>query len=182
MKRAKWSLMAVLLVVACAGLIATSKADVTTTESLVEQFIANINAKDQDRQWELIHPHCIKELSTLQKEFIDATFSNDLQRTIPEERNIRILPYEAGASLPFGSIAVWPVVPTHRFEVEFSTTDNRTIGIARYIVKKDKEWFIVVPLIHEDRLRQRTEVKSEMDVLGATWDEAPEIENSDDNE
>lgn len=178
MKKALWELLAVLTLLVCCAVVViytlrSRAGSIGTPESLAEQFISNVNTKNRDEQWELIHPTCIQKMSSLQKEFINATLARDFQNVIPEERTIKILTWAENRSLPFGSIGDWPVTPTHRFEVEFSTTEHPILGIARYILKEENAWFIVVPLIHDDRLRQHAEMKMEMDVMGATWYEAP---------
>ena len=148
-----------------------------TPEGLAEQFIANINAKDQKGQWELLHPMCVKELSSPQKEFIDASIARDFRKTIPKKRNIRVTKLEEGALSFARSRLAFPVKPTHRFHVEFSTgeglpLESRT-AISRSIAKENGRWFITVPIMDEERLRKRRDKFSELYVAGYNMSPGP---------
>jgi len=149
-----------------------------TPEDLAEQFMANVNAKDQKGQWQLLHPRCVKELSSLQKEFIDASIARDFQKTIPKKSSIRVTKLEAEA-LHFARSLTFPVKPTHRLDMEFSTgeglpLESRT-AISRFIAKENGRWFITVPIMSEESLKKRRDRFSELVVAGYNMSPGPQI-------
>ncbi|MHA1939952.1 MAG: hypothetical protein ACW97O_17235 [Candidatus Thorarchaeota archaeon] len=148
-----------------------------TPEDLAEQFTANINAKDQKGQWGLLHPRCVKELSSLQKEFMDASIARDFRKTIPKKRNIRVTKLEEGALSFARSRLAFPVKPTHRYDVEFSRAEGLPLesrtAISRFIAKENGRWFITVPIMDEEHLRKRRDKFSELYVAGYNMSPGP---------
>jgi len=168
--------MAILITVVT--LSSVCAADVNTPANLAEHFIANINARDRQGQWELLHPRCVKELSSLQKEFIDASIARDFRKAIPEKHKIRVTRLEKGA-LFHARRFTFPVKPTHRFDVEFSTgkglpLESRT-AISRFIAKEDGKWFITVPIMNEEFLKKSRDHFAELYVAGYNMSPGPQI-------
>ncbi len=141
--------------------------DSNTPEKLAKQFIANVNARDIEGQCELLHPSCVKGLSGMGRKFMDASLKRDFRTKIPKKHNINVYKDQWEKSvLPFGKVADWPVKPTHRFDVEFSTGKSSATTISRFIVEEDDRWFITVPIINAEFLRNYADNKNELYVAG----------------
>jgi hypothetical protein len=52
---------------------------------------------------------------------------------------------------------VWPVKPTHRFEIEFSTGENSSTSIIRFIAQEKDQWFIIIPMLNSENLKKYEE-------------------------
>jgi len=142
-----------------------------TPEGLAELFIGAINAKSAENQRALIHPQCLVGLSGLQKDFMDEALSKDFRRTIPEKRTVKITTLE-GQELPFFGAMVWPVKPTHQIAIEFSTGENATTSVIRFVAKEKDQWFIVMPMLSPETLKKYEDRKSSQQ--GAPLPSAPQ--------
>lgn len=120
-----------------------------TPETLAEQFIAAVNTKNKEKQKATIHPQCFADLSPVQKDYLEETLARDFRKTIPEKRTVKVTKLDGGM-LPFGDMVVWPLKPTHQLEIEFSTGENSSSNIIRFIAKDKDRWFIIVPMINRE--------------------------------
>ncbi len=145
-------LMTLVLVTAAYG----QSAD--TPEALAEQFIVAVNGKNRQKQQAIIHPRCFADLSALQQQFLDEALAKDFKKTVPEKRTVKVGKLE-GVDLPFAGMMEWPVKPTHQFEIEFSTGEDSSTSIIRFIVKEKEGWFIIVPMLNAENLKQYEERK-----------------------
>jgi len=127
-----------------------------TPEALAGKFIAAVNAKSREGQKRIIHPRCFLDLSTLQKQFLDETLARDFRKAIPEKRTVKITRLTNG-EVPFAGLMVWPVKPTHQFEIEFSTGENSSTSIIRFIAQEKDQWFIIVPMLNAENLKKYAE-------------------------
>jgi hypothetical protein len=129
-----------------------------TPEILAEQFIAAVNAKSKEKQNATIHPLCFSELSPVQKDYQEETLARDFRKTIPEKHTVKVTKLDGG-TLPFGNMLVWPLNPTHQLEIEFSTGENSSSTIIRFIAKDKGKWFIIVPMLNKENLKKYGEKK-----------------------
>ena len=149
-------LTAVLVMLALASSVYAGNND--TPETLAEMFIAAVNAKSKEKQKATIHPRCFADLSPVQEEYQDETLARDFRKTIPEKRTVKVTKLNDG-TLPFGDMVVWPLNPTHQLEIEFSTGENSSSSIIRFIGKEKGQWFIIVPMINNENLMKYKEKK-----------------------
>jgi hypothetical protein len=183
MKKALRGSLAALTVLVCCAVVViytlrSRAGSIGTPESLAEQFISNVNAKNRDGQWELIHPTCTQKMSSLQKEFIDASIARDFRKPIPEKHRVRVTKLGKAALANARRFSL-PVEPTHRFDVEFSTgkvlpLESRS-AISRFIAKEDGKWFITVPIMNEEFLKKSRDHFSELYVAGYNMSPGPQI-------
>ena len=129
-----------------------------TPEALAELFIAAVNAKSKEKQKATIHPRCFADLSPVQEEYQDETLARDFRKTIPEKRTVKVTKLDDG-TLPFGDMVVWPLNLTHQLEIEFSTGENSSSSIIRFIGKENDQWFIIVPMMNNENLKRYKEKK-----------------------
>jgi len=148
-------LTAVLVMLALASSVYAGNND--TPETLAEMFIAAVNAKSKEKQKATIHPRCFADLSPVQEEYQDETLARDFRKTIPEKRTVKVTKLDDG-TLPFGDMVVWPLNPTHQL-IEFSTGENSSSSIIRFIGKEKGQWFIIVPMINNENLMRYEEKK-----------------------
>ncbi|MBI2471733.1 MAG: hypothetical protein HYV59_10910 [Planctomycetes bacterium] len=149
-------LAAVLVIVIMASIAYAGNNE--TPKTLAEQFIAAVNAKSKEKQKATIHPQCFTDLSQVQKEYLEETLARDFRKTIPEKRTVKVTKLDGG-TLPFGDMVVWPLKPTHRLEIEFSTGENSSSNIIRFIAKDKDQWFFIVPMINKENLKKYEEKK-----------------------
>lgn len=149
MKAAATLVAMVLAVNALAG-------NTVTPEALADQFIGAVNAKSAEKQRALIHPRCLSELSAIQKQFIDETLARDFRRTIPEKRTVKVTSLD-GPDVPFAGAVAWPIRPTHQIEIEFSTGENASASVIRFIAKEKDAWLIIIPMLTEENLKKYAE-------------------------
>ncbi len=129
-----------------------------TPEVLAEQFIAAVNAKSKEKQNATTHPQCFADLSPVQKDYLEETLARDFRKTIPEKRTVKVTKLDDG-TLPFGDMFVWPLNPTHQLEIEFSTGENSSSSIIRFIAKDKDHWFIIVPILNKENRKKYEEKK-----------------------
>lgn len=127
-----------------------------TPEALADRFITAVNAKDGEQQKATVHPDCFASLTPVQKRYIKETLARDFQNVIPIQRTVKITKLDS-ADLPFGNMIVWPVKPTHRFEIEFSTGENSSTSIIRFIAQEKDQWFIIIPMLNSENLKKYEE-------------------------
>lgn len=149
-------LVAVLVIVIVASSVYAGNKE--TPETLAEQFIAAVNAKSREMQNTTIHPQCFADLSPVQKDYLEETLARDFRKTIPEKRTVKVTKLD-GSTLPFGDMFVWPLKPTHQLEIEFSTGENSSSNIIRFITKDKDQWFIIVPMLNKEILKKYEEKK-----------------------
>ena len=129
-----------------------------TPEALAEQFIAAVNAKSKEKQNATTHPRCFADLSSVHKDYLEDTLARDFRKTIPEKRTVKVTKLDGG-TLHFGDMVVWPLNPTHQLEIEFSTGENSSTSIIRFIAKDTDRWFIIVPMLNKENLKKYEEKK-----------------------
>ena len=134
--------------------------DAKTPESLAGKFVAVVNAKKQKELRGLIHPKCFTNLSLIQKQFIDETNSRAFQKIIPESYKLKVSKLEEG-KLPFADMMEWQVNPTHQIEIEFSTGEYSSTSIIRFIVKKKDQWFLVIPMLNKENMKEYEKRKTD---------------------
>ncbi len=149
-------LIAVLVMMAIVASVYAGKSD--TPEVLAEMFVAAVNAKSKEKQQATILPRCFADLSPVQMEYLDETLARDFRKTIPEKRTVKVTELDGG-TLPFGDMVIWPLNPTHQLEIEFSTGENSSCNIIRFIAKENDQWFIIVPMINNENLKKYEERK-----------------------
>lgn len=127
-----------------------------TPEMLATQFIAAVNERSTEKQKAIVHLRCFANLSAVQKQFLDETLARDFRKTVTEKRTIKVKQLE-GPGLPFGDMMEWPVKPTHQLEIEFSTGENSSTSIIRFIAKEKDQWFIIIPMLNAENLKRYEE-------------------------
>ncbi len=89
---------------------------------------------------------------------LEETLARDFRKAIPEKRTVKVTKLDSG-TLPFGDMFVWSFNPTHQLEIEFSTGENSSSSIIRFIAKDNSQWFIIVPMLSKENLKKYGEKK-----------------------
>ena len=120
---------------------ATVPADVKIFAS---NYVCVINAKDETRLKQLIHPACLKALSDGPPAFMKRLLDKEFREAIPHSYQLNVLPVTLDETLFFSEMVSYPVRPTQQLVIAFDPAPNKSTTRIRYAVQTEGNWFLVL--------------------------------------
>jgi ribosomal protein L7/L12 len=133
-RRTMPALAALLLALAGTGLASDQQ-----TQAFVEALVAAINSKDTAQRKALVHPHSLRCGTAGSDQLLDEQFARQARRAVPANVTWSLTPAPPGQPL-FADKFDYPVRPTHRLQLDFSTGPNRSTTMVLQVAQHGGAW------------------------------------------
>ena len=107
-------------------------------QAFVEALVAAINSKDTATRKALLHPDSLR-CATDQDTLLDEQFARQARRAVPANVTWSLTPAPPGQPL-FADKFDYPVRPTHRLQLDFSTGANRSTTMVLQVARHGGAW------------------------------------------
>lgn len=128
-------------------------------EQFIKKYIEIINSEDEEGFKSIIYPICLEKLEE-QKVFFYTILKSRFQNIIPGQISISVKRIGEDESLPFESTLVYPVRPTNIIMINYEKPDSSTAAKLIQVLKKDGEYFEVLPYPDQELLKKQPQLKS----------------------
>ena len=107
-------------------------------QAFVEALVAAINSKDTAKRKALLHPDSLR-CATDQDTLLDEQYARQARRAVPANVTWSLTPAPPGLPL-FADKFDYPVRPTHRLQLDFSTGPNRSTTMVLQVARHGGAW------------------------------------------
>jgi ribosomal protein L7/L12 len=108
-------------------------------QAFVEALVSAINSKDTAKRKALVHPDSLRCATAGSDALLDAQFARQARRAVPANVTWSLTPAPPGLPL-FADKLDYPVRPTHRLQLDFSTGPNRSTTMVLQMARHGGAW------------------------------------------
>ena len=108
-------------------------------QAFVEALVAAINSKDTAKRKALVHPDSLRCATAGSDALLDEQFARQARRAVPANVTWSLTPAPPGLPL-FADKFDYPVRPTHRLQLDFSTGPNRSTTMVLQVARHGGAW------------------------------------------
>lgn len=108
-------------------------------QAFVEALVAAMNSKDAARRKALLHPDSLRCATADSDAFLEEQFARQARRPIPADITWSLTPAPPGQPL-FADKLDYPVRPTHRLLLDFSSGAKRSTTMVLQLARYENSW------------------------------------------
>jgi len=119
----------------------------TSHRTFVAEYVAAVNARDAERFRRLVHPKSLACITDANRDFYDQWVARAFRHTLPDTyllSGVRAVPPNTQPIVPT-SMAVDPVPPTHRIQIEAQPAPYQFVVILLQVTQSAGAWRQVLP-------------------------------------